>query len=484
MREFAVVVLSNDSRKLKACLQALERFEPHARVVIVAGQAVFLDPTFARYPMVPQSAERFNFSREANSGFEVAGVDVDVCVVNDDVTLLKPGTISAMAEEAERRGGRCILSPAIVGRVALGSGAGDRAWAAQFKPDPKASERLVQMVPFFATYLPAEVRRELGAMDERFTDYGSEDDDLCYRARLAGIPVVVIPRLAVHHAHEDRAVHTARWGADRFHADGGVNHRHLVEKWGQYPLPEIPYCAQPKTPAPRRPLIDPWREFEVFTVSGSAENYKRLLASIRQFHPELIGSGRLHCYAGWKAEEVAGAGVDFNYVAQLPGPFVVTVENNRALADIWGRHRDAVLVEDDVEILAPRTFDELASFAEAYRGRCIVQPAIEGFRYGNLVLAPSPNRRVFIEPKHYPLICVYFPVQVEFLVGYYDENFTTFGGDDNDYSLRCVGAGVLQLALPWLSVRHHYNRSVFKQKRKQDLRPSHEYFKSKWGHAP
>lgn len=489
MREFCVVILSNDPKRLTGCLEALMKSEPELtvdRIIVMAGPAVLAEKTFFESfcQVLPQKLERFNFSREVNRGLEVAWSDRDAFLLGDDALLAMPGVISKLAERAEALRGLCILSPAVVGRVSLGKTQGDLSWASQYVYDRFGAERKVQMVPFFCTYIPSETRTVVGKLDERFTDYGSDDDDYCYRARLYGIPVLVLPTLSVYHQTEDRAQHTARWGADRFNPDGTVNHKKFIEKHGSYPPPEVPYDQKPS------PFLHPGRvylkrDYEVFTVSGNRQNYLRLLKSIARSQPKLLSSGRLHCYASWKPEPEDGAGTLFQYIPQTPdAPFVITRENNRAFRDIWGRGHDAVMVEDDVDVVSPNLFDQMALYAEAYQGRCILQPGIEGFRYGNICLTPNPNFKVRIEPKHYPLICVYFPVEVELLVGFYDEGFVTYGGDDNDYSLRCLAAGVLQVALPSLVAKHLYSESVYAQKGTRNLTPSTAYFHRKWGHGP
>ncbi len=224
------------------------------------------------------------------------------------------------------------------------------------------------------------------------------------------------------------------------------------------------------------------RNYEVFVVSGSSKNFSACLMSILASEPELPRE-RLHVFAGWPESEIADTfRGSFTYHEQLK-PFAVTRENNRALREVWGRGADAILVEDDVQILTPAIFRSLATFAEAYDGRCLVSPGISGYRYDNIVLTPRKDLAVHREPTHYPIIVSYFPVELELLVGYYDEGYVTYGCDDNDYSMRLVKAGIPMLACPQLVARHVYAESVFKA-RGRDQGRSREYFRKKWGHYP
>jgi len=222
------------------------------------------------------------------------------------------------------------------------------------------------------------------------------------------------------------------------------------------------------------------REYEVFVVSGTLENFRACLETIRASEPDLPPD-RIHVFAGWA---LAGTDLEWQitYHEQLR-PFAVARENNRALREIWGRGRDAILVEDDVEVVSPEIFKSLAMFAEAYDGRCLLSPGIEGFIYGNVVLRPHKHLQIHREPKHYPIICSYFPVELELLVGYYDEGYTRYGCDDIDYTLRLVKAGIPLLACSKLITRHRYDRSVFRA-RGTDQTASREYFRGKWGAYP
>lgn len=227
----------------------------------------------------------------------------------------------------------------------------------------------------------------------------------------------------------------------------------------------------------------PRREYAVFIVSGMARNFSSCLRSILRAQPDLKPEDII-VHAGWPEtetpEDLKGK---FQYVTQYV-PFTVTRENNRALRSIWGRGKDAILCEDDVEVLTTGCFARMALFAEVYDGRCLVQPGIHGFKYNNVVLNPRHDMEVHVEPKHYPIICTYFPQELELIVGYYDEMFNTYGCDDNDYSLRCQKAAVVQLCLPKLSVKHNYERSVFALKNARDQERSKAYFTRKWGHGP
>jgi len=229
------------------------------------------------------------------------------------------------------------------------------------------------------------------------------------------------------------------------------------------------------------------RGYSIFTVSGNVQNYIACLRSMIESEPGLSPE-QIMVFADWDEVDLERLAPDlagrFTYERQTAGkPFAITRENNRGLIWAWQeRDTDAVLIEDDVIVKSPALFQDLAVFAEAYQGRCLLQPGIIGFIYHNVTCQPNDHLQIHQEPVHFPIICTYWPRELELLVGMYDEKIDSYGCDDNDISLRCAKAAVLQLACPRLRVEHRYDAgSVFKQKRTQDQNRSIKYFKSKWG---
>lgn len=230
----------------------------------------------------------------------------------------------------------------------------------------------------------------------------------------------------------------------------------------------------------------PNRDFEIFIVSGDSVNCAATVRSIIEVGGR---TAPISVYAEWPLQEFPeDLRSLITWRPQLPRKagelFAITKENNRALRDIWGRGLDAILIEDDVVLKTPRLLDQLAEFAAALDGRCLLSPGIEGFKYDNVVCTPRQDMQLHREPVHFPIICCYFPVELELLVGYYDEGYISYGCDDNDYSLRLVKAGIPMLCAPKLVAQHLYDeRSVFKV-RGRDQYVSREYFKRKWGQYP
>lgn len=227
------------------------------------------------------------------------------------------------------------------------------------------------------------------------------------------------------------------------------------------------------------------RDWEIFIVSGDSVNAARTVRSIRETEGKSIGkpTPEIRIQKDWPIQEFPS---DLNFRIKFheqQKPFIITRENNIALRDIWSRGSDAVLIEDDVVLKTPGMISKLAEYAEALAGRCLLSPGIKGYKYDNVVCEPNPHLTLYREPVHFPIICCYFPVELEFLIGYYDEGYTAYGCDDNDYSLRLYRAGIPMYACPQLVAEHVYEESVFKA-RGRDQTASRAYFKRKWGQFP
>lgn len=226
------------------------------------------------------------------------------------------------------------------------------------------------------------------------------------------------------------------------------------------------------------------RDWEIFIVSGDSVNAARTVRSILNCEPG-VNRARpiITIFADWPEQEFPADLRPFCEYVKQGKPFVITQENNRALRSIWAQGKDAVLIEDDVVLHTPGMISKLSEYAEAFDGRCFLSPGIRGYKYDNVVCEPNPYLTLYREPVHFPIICCYFPVELEFLIGYYDEGYTAYGCDDNDYSLRLYRAGIPMYACPQLVAEHVYGDSVFKA-RGRDQTASRAYFKRKWGQFP
>lgn len=111
--------------------------------------------------------------------------------MNDDALALTPNGFAGLSAAA--RSPFEIVSAAITGPTK----------SAEHGPHAPFGELAREikgpMVPFICVYIPRSTIDRVGLLDERFTDYGGEDDDYCYRVRKAGLKIGVYDGCVVDH---------------------------------------------------------------------------------------------------------------------------------------------------------------------------------------------------------------------------------------------------------------------------------------------
>jgi GT2 family glycosyltransferase len=210
----AVLVTHDPGPRLEDALRSLaEQDYPGLNVLVVDAGSDF-DPTDRVAAVIPTAVVRRTraggFAEAANLARAVIGEAAFLCFVHDDVAL-DPGAIRLMVEEAYRSNA-AICGPKLVEfdrpEVLLEVGrAIDRFGGAHTGIEPGELDqeqhdavRDVFYVSSATMLVRADLFDALGGFDpDAFP--GSEDLDLCWRARLAGARVMVVPDARVRH-HE------------------------------------------------------------------------------------------------------------------------------------------------------------------------------------------------------------------------------------------------------------------------------------------
>lgn len=182
--DFSVVILSKNQSNLDACLRSIRDNEPSLppdRIHVIADQTLF-----AISQDIPQHyvSEPFIFARNANLGIKTA--DSDVILLNDDARLTTSQGLTKLA----RHKAKGIVSAAIVGMV------GNKNQHPQTEEEVR---REPHMLCFVAVLIPKWVQAKVGTLDERFTEYGFEDNDYCRRAQEAGVGLSIFDGCVVEH---------------------------------------------------------------------------------------------------------------------------------------------------------------------------------------------------------------------------------------------------------------------------------------------
>lgn len=198
LRAVAIVVAYNSGEALTRCLDSLDV----PVVVVNNGDPIELDRDGVR---VIRPGRNVGFGAGCNLG--AAATDADVLVFLNPDTVARPGAVASLARTLEdetigvaQARLRLLDRPELlnssgnvlhVSGLAWPGGYGDRA-------DDLTDSREIAYASGAALAIRAGVFRELGGFAEELFLY-QEDLDLCWRARMRGLRVVVDPKADVLH---------------------------------------------------------------------------------------------------------------------------------------------------------------------------------------------------------------------------------------------------------------------------------------------
>lgn len=215
-----VVIPSKDANNLHACVAAIKRHEPDARIFVV-------DDGLASIPNgvdAVQGIKPFVFSRNINIGIRravtMAHDYLGVVLLNDDAILETPLGFSKLQDVYYEHPECGIIAPASTNTGNLNQ----RSRGMHFRLEKR-------MVCFTCVYIPKSTLATVGLLDERFVHYGFDDDDYCLRVRLAGLKIGITDDVLIDHGtlkssyrgdpatpaadlHKNAEIFRAKWGAD------------------------------------------------------------------------------------------------------------------------------------------------------------------------------------------------------------------------------------------------------------------------------
>ena len=243
---FSIVIPTKTRSNLLACVACIRDAHETARIIVVDD---FADRDEARWLREegPENlrtctwidgVKPFVFARNINLGIAAAGDD-DVILLNDDALLKTPLGFSWLSGEAGERPEYGVLAAAVDGACGCTeqlAQAGTRV-------------RIVQhhTVVFISVYLRREVLDRLAHhsvgqhgqwLDERYVDYGYDDDDACERIRQLHLKLGVFDGCVVEHGclpSSYRTAHVVNGVAVATGADLQPNRQRFLEKWGFVP---------------------------------------------------------------------------------------------------------------------------------------------------------------------------------------------------------------------------------------------------------
>jgi GT2 family glycosyltransferase len=219
----SVIIPSKTASNLIPCVEAVRKHEPAARVIVIDDGLDLAERGGRGWDCdveIIAGKRPFIFARNCNLGIALAAGS-DVVILNDDALLQTPGGFSVLQQAA-------VGHPEYGVIASTANNVGNRNQWPQ-KQGLRADPRIVC---FIAVLIPARTIETVGMLDERFTGYGHEDDDYCYRVRRAGLKIGIHDGCYVDHG----SLRSTFRGDPRQPADLRVGRQIFIEKWGSYPL--------------------------------------------------------------------------------------------------------------------------------------------------------------------------------------------------------------------------------------------------------
>lgn len=224
-----VALLSNHLPSAVRCLTTLWATEPdlpRSQVTLRGTWGAWEQPESLRGVVYARQETPFCLTREWNRA-AATEPGADILQLEDDVTFTVDRPVTTMQKVMAAHGRRAIVQPSLAGEILMND---------VMRPGNRRRFKYTESMPLVCALHPGDVWTALGGLDERFDSYGCDDNDYCYRARRAGVALVVLDYLSIRHE-------TGRSG---FRKDGRTvsmdrSIERFTEKWGAWPAPPVPY---------------------------------------------------------------------------------------------------------------------------------------------------------------------------------------------------------------------------------------------------
>lgn len=225
---YSVVIPSNSADRLRKCVKSILGTHPDmlAHKIIVIDDGAKAGWT-SRDAMVrwADGPKPFIFSRNVNIGINLANED-DVIICGDDVRVISKGGFDFL-EKASHTSENPIISAAVEGVVGNIHQAPRRTGPRLIRDNP------TRELAFVCVYIPRLTLDIVGALDERFDQYGCEDVDYSWRVLNAGGRLLIDDRCVV--AHNDPDMPSAFRNQPDVNEKGQRAIAILKEKWAKHP---------------------------------------------------------------------------------------------------------------------------------------------------------------------------------------------------------------------------------------------------------
>lgn len=204
MSRFAVVVPSKTLSNITECAKAISLNSSPGDVslhIVNSGFDVYeFWNAFSCFELnfnvwVHAATSPFVFAQAVNTAVRASTEEV-IIVMNDDAVLLTPGGLKTLAEAVMLNQDYGVVSSSVYGVACNGHILAPRI---PYAFTDNVVRDAGKMVPFICVGFRRTVFNGLGGLDERFVDYGFEDDDFCRSARVHGLKIGFIKSVVVNH---------------------------------------------------------------------------------------------------------------------------------------------------------------------------------------------------------------------------------------------------------------------------------------------
>ena len=217
---FSVIIPSKNAANLVPCVRAIREAGETCRIIVVddgVGNWRGLDDIWQRSDLIVPGVKPFVFARNVNIGIDAAGED-DVIVLNDDALLKTPHGFTFLNNVS-------TFNPEYGIIAATCNNVGNPNQHQQKGTCLRLEER---MVCFVCVYIPRRTINQCGLMDERYVDYGMDDDDYSFTVRAEGLKLGVFDGCYVDHG----SLQSSYRSGPQVGGDFTANMRRFIEKWG------------------------------------------------------------------------------------------------------------------------------------------------------------------------------------------------------------------------------------------------------------
>lgn len=216
----SIIIPSKNIDNLAACVTAIRSAWQSGRIIVV-DDGLAADESLPCVADVVPGVKPFCYARNINLGIAAAGDD-DVILLNDDALLKTAHGFTRLWDQAKRRPQYGIIASAC-------SNVGNplqNLMPELAEVDGVRDEQ--RTLCFTCVLIPRRILNLVGPLDERFVDYGMDDDDYCLRVRNAGYRLGIYDGCYVDHG----SLTSSYRGGPEAGGDFHPNLRRFIAKWG------------------------------------------------------------------------------------------------------------------------------------------------------------------------------------------------------------------------------------------------------------